>query len=251
MHPNSAVEAGFGKGRVGSVLLGEKLVFDVYEAVRNLPKATRDRTLLVITFDEHGGCYDHVVPPGFGYWTSEDGATLSGLDPQEVTAPDLTGYVLQDGFDFRMLGVRVPTIMVSSHIARNTVVKSPMDHSSFARTVGKKWDAMAPGKFPLLTARVRDALEFTEVFTLDAPRDDWPVLSEPAIPPESTTRDASQDPLGRLERSIVDGVSALPQLVEARKRGAGALLQDPATITTVGEAERYFSEVKALLAAGA
>ena len=47
-----------------SLLAGELLVNDVYEAVRS-NQAVWERTLLVITFDEHGGCYDHVprLPP--------------------------------------------------------------------------------------------------------------------------------------------------------------------------------------------
>ncbi len=41
---------------------GEIFLADVYQAVRTSPY--RDKILLVITFDEHGGCYDHVPPPG-------------------------------------------------------------------------------------------------------------------------------------------------------------------------------------------
>jgi phospholipase C len=43
------------------VSLGEQLIHDVYYALRNGPAWTT--TLLVITYDEHGGCYDHVPPP--------------------------------------------------------------------------------------------------------------------------------------------------------------------------------------------
>ena len=43
------------------VALGEQLMHDVYEAVRTGPGWPQ--TLLVITYDEHGGCYDHVPPP--------------------------------------------------------------------------------------------------------------------------------------------------------------------------------------------
>src|SRR6202042_1638041 len=44
-----------------NVALGEQLIHDVYEAVRGGPGWAQ--TLLVITCDEHGGCYDHVAPP--------------------------------------------------------------------------------------------------------------------------------------------------------------------------------------------
>ena len=42
------------------VALGEQLIHDVYEALRAGPGWPG--TLLVITYDEHGGCYDHVPP---------------------------------------------------------------------------------------------------------------------------------------------------------------------------------------------
>ena len=53
LHEGSTVES--------SILAGEWLVNNVYDAVMSGPKW--DRTLLVITLDEHGGCYDHVSPP--------------------------------------------------------------------------------------------------------------------------------------------------------------------------------------------
>jgi len=43
------------------VALGEQLIFDVYTALRTGP--AWENTLLIVTYDEHGGCYDHVPPP--------------------------------------------------------------------------------------------------------------------------------------------------------------------------------------------
>ena len=43
------------------VTRGEQLVKTVYESIRNSPHW--DTSLLIITFDEHGGFYDHVKPP--------------------------------------------------------------------------------------------------------------------------------------------------------------------------------------------
>ena len=40
---------------------GERWMKNVYEALRNGPRW--NKTLLLITYDEHGGCYDHVAPP--------------------------------------------------------------------------------------------------------------------------------------------------------------------------------------------
>ena len=44
-----------------NVTLGEDLIHKVYYALRNGP--AWNSTLLIITYDEHGGCYDHVAPP--------------------------------------------------------------------------------------------------------------------------------------------------------------------------------------------
>jgi len=44
-----------------NLLQAEKLVYDLYTALRNSPNW--NSTLFIITCDEHGGCYDHVSPP--------------------------------------------------------------------------------------------------------------------------------------------------------------------------------------------
>ncbi len=43
---------------------GEKLIKKVYEALRASP--LWEQTLFLITYDEHGGFYDHVAPPDQG-----------------------------------------------------------------------------------------------------------------------------------------------------------------------------------------
>jgi len=47
-----------------AIFAGEKLIKKVYEALRAGPKW--EETLFLITYDEHGGFYDHVVPPHGG-----------------------------------------------------------------------------------------------------------------------------------------------------------------------------------------
>ena len=79
------------------VTRGEALVKQVYEAIRQSPHW--ESSLLVITYDEHGGFYDHVPPP-------------AAVPPGDVTDPDNNG----NGFTFDVLGVRVPTVIVSPWI---------------------------------------------------------------------------------------------------------------------------------------
>jgi phospholipase C len=128
-----------------SLLAGELLLHDVYQAIRSNP-ATWARTLLVITYDEIGGSYDHVPPP------------TSAKPP--VESP---GYDLESGFPFDRFGGRVPAVFISPYIEAGTVVRAsgavPFDHTTVLRTLCEKWglpplgarDAAAPSLAPLLT----------------------------------------------------------------------------------------------------
>jgi phospholipase C len=131
------------------VALGEQLIHDVYEAVRSGPGWPQ--TLLVITYDEHGGCYDHVAPP-------------SGATPPDQDAGEF-------GFDFTRFGLRVPTVLVSPLIAAGTVFRVaagsvPLDHTSILKTVQQRWS------LPSLTARDAAAPGVGDVLTLATPRTD-------------------------------------------------------------------------------
>ncbi|MYT28958.1 MULTISPECIES: alkaline phosphatase family protein [unclassified Streptomyces] len=134
------------------VAQGEQLILDVYNALRTGPDWAK--TLLVITYDEHGGCYDHVPPP-------------AGATPPDESAGE-------EGFDFTRFGVRVPTVLVSPLIAPGTVFRVPddsvpLDHTSVLKTIQERW-----GVDPL-TARDAAAPGIGEVLTLDKPRDDNPL----------------------------------------------------------------------------
>jgi phospholipase C len=131
------------------VALGEQLMHDVYEALRGGPGWAQ--TLLVITYDEHGGCYDHVPPP-------------SGATPPDDDAGEF-------GFDFTRFGVRVPAVLVSPLIAPGTVYRvpagsTPLDHTSILKTVQQRWG------LPPLKARDAAAPGFGDVLTLATPRTD-------------------------------------------------------------------------------
>lgn len=86
---------------VHDVAHGQSLIKEVYEALRASPQW--NETLLLITYDEHGGFYDHVPTP-IG-----------------VPSPDgIVGLADPYSFDFTRLGVRVPTILVSPYIEAGT-----------------------------------------------------------------------------------------------------------------------------------
>ena len=141
-----------------SILAGELLLKRVYEALF-LDSPKRNETLLAITFDEHGGCYDHVPPP-------------TAVPPQ--ARPDSP---LQDGFHFDRLGVRVPAVFVSPWIRPRTVVRSPdsrpLSHTSMIRTICERW-GLAPDHF---TARDQSSPDVLQIFNADAPRQELPRLT--------------------------------------------------------------------------
>ena len=108
------------------VIFGEQLIASVYNTVRLSPLWSN--TLLIVTYDEHGGCYDHVPPP----------LAVSPGDGR-----------LHDGFAFDRYGVRVPAVIISPYIEPGTILRSvaaglphvgppyPYDHASVVATLRK------------------------------------------------------------------------------------------------------------------
>jgi phospholipase C len=103
------------------VQAGELLIAEVYMRIKRNPKLWASTALLIV-YDEHGGIYDHVVPPT--------------CTPDKFTASaNSTGTGME--FKFDRLGVRVPAILVSPWIPKNTVVNRIFDHASIPATLTK------------------------------------------------------------------------------------------------------------------
>jgi phospholipase C len=167
------------------VALGEQLIHDVYYALRNGPGW--NQTLLIVTYDEHGGCYDHVPPP------------TNAVPPDN----DAGEY----GFDFKRFGLRVPTVLVSPLIAAGTVFRvpansMPLDHTSILKTVEQRW------KLPALTARDAAAPGIGAVLTLKTPRTDDP-LQGVTVPKAKGSNPAAQRP-SHLQQVLAELVAKLP-----------------------------------------
>lgn len=143
------------------VYQGQMFVKEVYETLRSSPQW--NQTLLVITYDEHGGFFDHVPTPVRGV-PSPDG--IVGPEP----------FL----FNFNRLGIRVPTIAVSPWIEKGTVVHGPngspfpsseYEHSSIPATVNKLFNLPSP----FLTKRDAWAATFDHIVqTRKEPRTDCP-----------------------------------------------------------------------------
>jgi phospholipase C len=109
---------------VQDMFCGEFFVKKVYDAIIAGKKA--DTTVLIITFDENGGTYDHFPP-----WKAAP-------PNRHVNLPKGEEY----GFEFDCFGVRVPTLLISKYIKPETIFRSPtevpLDHTSVISTV-LKW----------------------------------------------------------------------------------------------------------------
>lgn len=153
---------------ISDVRAGDRLIHDVYEAVRTSasPKGSNAvNTLLLITFDEHGGTYDHVPPP-------------AATKPTKDTGPG------EMDFTFDRLGCRVPAIAVSAYTKRGTIIHDEMHHGSVIATLSR-----LHGLQPL-NDRDQSANTLDNVVNLDKPRHpaDWPVTTPAYTPPNPEDR---------------------------------------------------------------
>ena len=141
------------------VTRGERLIKETYEAIRNSPHW--ERSLLIVTFDEHGGFYDHVPPP-------------AAPPPGDVAVDDYDHH----GFEFDQLGVRVPALVISPLVARGVIDHTTYDHTSILATVERLFGMGA------LTQRDADAADVLHLLSLDGLRSDTPTaLPDPARNP--------------------------------------------------------------------
>jgi hypothetical protein len=96
-------------------LRGDDLVARVYNAIRG-NDALWKSSLLVVLYDEHGGFYDHALPP------------------KNAEPPDDH----QDDFDFTCYGVRVPAVLVSPWVEAKPD-DAVYDHTSILKYAMNKW----------------------------------------------------------------------------------------------------------------
>lgn len=191
------------------ITYGEALIAQTYNALRAAP--TWKRTLFIITYDEHGGIFDHVPPP-------------AAVAPDDLT-PD---HVVFDRY-----GVRVPAVLVSPWIAPGSVIRPPQesphpfDHSSILATLRNLFDLAGP-----LTARDAAAPDLLGALSLPSPDNDGPgSVAAPVIRPrpKALAAGALRAP-NDMQKALVDmtahlptGVADVPAHVEALAQGAVAV----------------------------
>ncbi|KAJ9469037.1 Non-specific phospholipase C2 [Diplonema papillatum] len=175
------------------VRLGDALLKEVYEELRNGPEW--NSTLFIVTYDEHGGFYDHVSPP------------------MDVPAPD-EWKSYPDKFDFKRGGVRVPALLISPWVKKGTVISAaggPDPTSEYELTSVLSTMKNLFGFERFLTKRDAWAAPFDEHLSEASPRTDCPKAAPPApksLGPEHARAEAAQ-PLNDLQKDIVRQLAAV------------------------------------------
>jgi phospholipase C len=143
--------------------MGEQFTASIINAV--MQGRAWNKTALILTYDEHGGYYDHVPPP-------------AAIPPDSIGPTLVTG---ENGFDgFARYGFRVPFTLVSPWSRRNYVSHRLFDHTSILKLVETKWN------LPALTFRDANAKAMLDMLDLDKPAF--------AEPPHLATPIATADP---------------------------------------------------------
>jgi phospholipase C len=171
-----------------SVAAGERLIAAVYNALRQSPLWTS--SLLIIVFDEHGGCFDHVPPPA-------------------AVPPSLRA---SNPFNFDRYGVRVPAVLVSPYVQQGLVLRppgdTPFDHTSIIATLRKRFNLGGP-----LSERDAVAPTFEGALTLPGPTNMGPERIDAPVPqPRAASTEAASDPaqLTDLQGSLTELAKVLP-----------------------------------------
>jgi phospholipase C len=147
-----------GAGGLGTVPDGETLLAQVYNAL-SADKEIWEETLLLVVFDEHGGWWDNAppppLPPGSALGTPpvwpKPGMPTDGID-----------------FDFSVLGVRVPAIVISAWNTPYVDNATLFEHSSIPATLRGLFGLPTP-----LSPRDQYANTF---------HNSWPLSATPSAP---------------------------------------------------------------------
>jgi phospholipase C len=227
---NGSYGGGQSQHPMDDVQHGELLIKSTYEALRNSPLWAS--SMLIVTYDEHGGFYDHFTPP-------------SAVSPGD-TVPH--SQYNSFGFNFDQYGVRVPAIVISAYTPKNIISHLPYDHSSVPATLEKIFN------LPPLTKRDAAANTVGSLATLPAARPETgdgappltlPNISQAVVFAKALTSVKSPKPIpdsASVEGGNLPGflyVVRKAQLEKAAATGNLVFMADPILPRTRGEAREY------------
>lgn len=218
------------------IRLGEGLIKATYEAIRNSP--VWESSVLIITWDEHGGFFDHDHPP-------------AAVAPGDSVP---SGGASNFGFTFEQYGPRVPAVVISPWIPRNLVDHRLYDHASIPATIEKLFGLAA------MTARDAAANTLAPLFSLTVAREDTPATlpSPPSLPEGAAAPAAAATAAGypatptRPDDSVNGG--SLPVVLHAAMRQdielsapeqRDGIIARVASLKTRSDAAKYLGEVAA------
>lgn len=167
-HPDNDVQA------------GDNFIREIYEAIRQNDIVWKSTVFLVV-WDEHGGVFDHEVPP-----------PVSHVDGFTSTTP---------AFAFDRLGVRVPAIVISPYIEAGTVDHTPYEHASIPATVTEQFIGDPQLYSPF--AREKWAPTFLHLLNDQPPRNDSPSFATAAAAVAGAARSMVAAPIAG--RAMVAG----------------------------------------------
>jgi phospholipase C len=201
---------------------GEELIKKVYETIRN--SSIWESSLLIVTWDEHGGFFDHVRP----------GKAVAPGDSQPNK-----GYN-QYGFPFTQLGVRVPAVIVSPWIPAGTIDHRPYDHSSIPKTIENVFglspltnrDGAANSVFPLLT--------LPNVRTDGPP--ELPEFVPPRHPPKEIIRPGGES-VNRGTLPVFLHIAMRHEAALSHAEKKQAVFRRAQAVQTLGQARQYLDEI--------
>jgi phospholipase C len=131
-------------------ILAQALIASIYTALANSPQWKN--CLFVVTYDEHGGFYDHVAPPNLPA-SADDTATRFPVDED--------GRTTSGDNEFTQLGFRVPALVVGPYVKQGYVSSVHYDHTSALKHLQNVFD-LDP-----LTARVDAANDLSDCIDLE------------------------------------------------------------------------------------
>lgn len=167
----------------------ENLVAYIYNLL-NTNKKVFNKTLFIITFDEHGGFYDHVEPPA-------------------CVPPDgLINNASQ--FKFDKLGIRIPTILISNKFKTSHVDSTLYDHSSVIKSVLENF-----GISTSLTARDKNANNLIEPNILQRKKNNLKEVDPHILATTTQVRGATQQTeLNEFQKDLMELAANVDQVMD-------------------------------------
>lgn len=151
-----------------NITVGEGFLGEVIDALRHSP--LWPKTLFILTYDEHGGYYDHVPPP-------------AALAPDSIPPTVQPGESTYDGF--ARYGFRVPAMVIGPYVKRSHVSHTVYDHTSILAFLERKWNLRS---MTYRDANANDLLDFLDLKAMSKGQPTFPELPALASPGDTPSR---------------------------------------------------------------